>query len=70
MLHKRSLFKVGNYHKLESIFKGPYLRPEMKFIQNSKGLELVCFTFGTNVTSMQFHELAKSLHVVSCSLIN
>ena len=29
-------FKVGNHKKLEYIFKGPYLRPEMKFFQNSK----------------------------------
>ena len=27
---EQQFFKVGNHHKLESIFKGPYLRPEMR----------------------------------------
>ena len=30
------LVTSGNHYKLESIFKGPYLRPEKKFFQNSK----------------------------------
>ena len=33
---KLCLFKVGNHYKLKSIFKGPYLRPEMKFFQSLK----------------------------------